>query len=386
MARNSMDLPTGVELRNGAIRIRFTRDGQRYSETLPYPANQQGIAAAARLRDQVITLSKLGLLDDTKYVELFPGSANCNQAINQTFGAYCQVWLNGKSITAGTRDNYKHTLNNWWMPSLATLPLSAITPALLRQILGQTAYTSDGVRSSAMVKLKTILTSALNDGLITKHPMLDLHPPRLKKKVVDPFTQEQTEQILEALQADPLKYSDFFEFVFFTGMRLAEVMALRWEEVDLQKKTAYVCRIVSKGKVEERTKTGKFRHVLLNSRALHALESSKQKTASSYCFPTLRDGTYIAQVSLIHRGWRELLQKLNIRYRPPYNGRHTYASRCLMAGMKPGFIANQLGHSVQILLSTYARWMSQENDWDEMQKFEIGTGLAQDIISEPEIL
>lgn len=57
-----------------------------------------------------------------------------------------------------------------------------------------------------------------------------------------------------------------------------------------------------------------------------------------------------------------------------------------MAGMKPGFIANQLGHSVQILLSTYARWMSQENDWDEMQKFEIGTGLAQDIISEPEIL
>jgi integrase len=48
------------------------------------------------------------------------------------------------------------------------------------------------------------------------------------------------------------------------------------------------------------------------------------------------------------------LKTLGIRPRPPYNARHTYATMCLMAGMMPAFIAKQLGHSIQILLTRYA--------------------------------
>lgn len=40
---------------------------------------------------------------------------------------------------------------------------------------------------------------------------------------------------------------------------------------------------------------------------------------------------------------------------------------CLMAGMNPAFIANQLGHSVEMLLSTYAKWISS-SDWKELEK------------------
>ena len=39
-----------------------------------------------------------------------------------------------------------------------------------------------------------------------------------------------------------------------------------------------------------------------------------------------------------------------------------------MSGMNPAFIAAQLGHSIQILLSTYARWISSPNDWSELEK------------------
>lgn len=61
------------------------------------------------------------------------------------------------------------------------------------------------------------------------------------------------------------------------------------------------------------------------------------------------------------------------------NGRHTYATMCLMAGMNPAFIANQLGHSVQMLLSIYARWLNSSMDWSELGKLEnsmIGTKLV----------
>ncbi len=64
--------------------------------------------------------------------------------------------------------------------------------------------------------------------------------------------------------------------MFFSGVRLSEGLALRWDAVDLEKKVAHVKRTVALGEVVERTKTGKDRFVLLNERALHALEFARE--------------------------------------------------------------------------------------------------------------
>ena len=48
-----------------------------------------------------------------------------------------------------------------------------------------------------------------------------------------------------------------------------------------------------------------------------------------------------------------------------------------MSGMKhPAFISQQLGHSVQMLLSTYARWLNSSSDWTELEKLQIGIKLV----------
>ena len=159
MARKPMEMPTGVEIRNGSIRIRFTWNGNRCSETLSYPSNQTGIAQASRIRDQVVSLNKLGLLDQAKYMELFPDSNRASEITLSTFGAYAQVWLDSREITTGTRLNYKSALNIWWMPYLATKPLQALTPAYMRTLLGQIEWSSPSVKSACMSKLSTILDS-----------------------------------------------------------------------------------------------------------------------------------------------------------------------------------------------------------------------------------
>lgn len=386
MARKSVDLPTGVELRNGAIRIRFTWNGQRQSETLTYPATQTGIASASRLRDQVVQLNKLGLLDDTKYTELFPGSSNAIKAEVNTFGVYTQSWLNSREIVATTRQNYKSILNNWWMPKLASTQIAAITPALLRTLIGQIKWTSPGVKLRAMIVLTTIMDSAKSDGLISKNPLEGLDVPKVPKKEVAPFSREEADQITTYLYEKGSNLTTikgaFFEFAFYTGMRLCEISALRWSEIDYEKRTAFVCRIVSKGEVHERIKTGKTRYVLLNDKALHALEFAKgyitQRLANKgsvaefpYCFPPSKNSAFYTATTHLHLGWREMLDELKFKYRPPYNARHTYATMCLMAGMNPAFIADQLGHSVQMLLSTYAKWLNNSGDWEQIAKLNI---------------
>lgn len=65
-------------------------------------------------------------------------------------------------------------------------------------------------------------------------------------------------------------------------------------------------------------------------------------------------------------------QRFGDQISPPYNCRHTYATICLMSGLNPAFIAQQLGHSVQMLLSTYARWLNSSSDWSELEKLKIG--------------
>ena len=59
-----------------------------------------------------------------------------------------------------------------------------------------------------------------------------------------------------------------------------------------------------------------------------------------------------------------------MRYRPPYNTRHTYATMMLMGGMTPAFCAKQLGHSVEMFLRTYAKWIDGGQNALEMKRFE----------------
>lgn len=152
-----------------------------------------------------------------------------------------------------------------------------------------------------------------------------------------------------------------------------------------------MCRIVADDKIEERTKTHGSRQVMLNSRALNALVEARKilvlrkkqcrrtHPESAYVFPPSRNYAYIQQASVTDKHFQEALAKLKIKVRRQYNCRHTYATMCLMAGMNPAFIANQLGHSVQMLLSTYAKWLNSSTDWSELGKLEnsmIGTKLV----------
>jgi len=392
MARKPVALPAGLEVRGDTIRIRFVWNGKRCSETLSYPPTKSGIAAASRLRDQVKELIRHDIFTDAKYAELFPGSVSAPESSIPTFGEYAQLWLDSREITGGTRNNYKSALNSYWMPHLAVTRLAAISPTLLRRITSEIDWTSPGVKRNALTKIGTILASAVADGLIPKNPADSIELPKRTKKEIDPFTQDEADRIIARLYAAehwPSQiYAAYFEFVFYTGLRLSEALALRWDAIDMDKRVAHVCRTIALGEVQERTKTGRERFVLLNDRAMHALDfargyAERRKQGQGkiretpYVFPPSKNHEHVKETSNIHHQWRPTLKALGVRYRPPYNCRHTYATICLMSGMNPAFIAQQLGHSVQMLLSTYARWLNSSSDWDELKKLKIAPSVAQ---------
>ena len=56
--------------------------------------------------------------------------------------------------------------------------------------------------------------------------------------------------------------------------------------------------------------------------------------------------------------WEPLLKRAGVRYRNPYQMRHTFASTLLTAGANPFWIATQLGHvDGEMVFKIYGRWI-----------------------------
>ncbi len=225
-------------------------------------------------------------------------------------------------------------------------------------------------------QLRALLKSATADGWLERNPAMGIDLPVKAKRTLDPFTREEADTVIAHLYSTLGNkhveiYACLLEFAFYTGMRLGELRALRWEEVNKEKRIVRVCRIVVDGKVTERIKNLRPRNVLLNDRAMHALERAealKEKIKTDYIFPPAQGGEWMVNPDGPTKYPKPALAALGIRERRQYDTRHTYATMCLMAGMNVAFIANQLGHTIEVLLSTYAEWINSPSDWSELNK------------------
>jgi len=84
---------------------------------------------------------------------------------------------------------------------------------------------------------------------------------------------------------------------------------------------------------------------------------------NSHCSPCLDDDS-------CNDSWKRALSNANVKPRRAYNCRHTYASLGLKAGAKPAFLASQLGHSLEMFYNTYAKWITEEDDLNELKLIE----------------
>lgn len=216
-----------------------------------------------------------------------------------------------------------------------------------------------------LANVQSVLRDAIDDDLLESNPLLGWkyeNAEALKTTDdVDPFNTIEREATLSACNDAP--YRNMFEFAFWTGLRTSEIVALRWDDID------WLCAEarINKGKTQpakkpEPPKTRKsIRDVKLLGPALKALKRQKTITflQGGEIFRDPRTGNPWVGDEAIRQGpWKSALRRAGVRYRRPYQTRHTYASMMLTAGEPLGWIAQQMGHADLSMLSrTYARWI-----------------------------
>lgn len=214
-----------------------------------------------------------------------------------------------------------------------------------------------------VMPLKKCLPRLANDRHIGTDQLLDAPLPDsgLAEFVAaegdpDPLTTNELAAILTKLDR---AMANQVLFACWTGLRTGELIALRVSDLQLDQNRFLVRRSLSRG-VLKTTKTDKQRWVHLLAPARSALEAQLALLGApdGWVFPNPFTRMRWANDSKITRRWRKALRLAGVRYRRPYQTRHTYASMMLSAGENPLYVAQQMGHADwSMLVRVYGRWM-----------------------------
>ena len=376
----------GVQVREKSIRVKFSLDGVQIPKTLmlnnapmsPTPAN---IKFAERL---IVDIKTAIRLDRFRMSDFF--AADGVTKTGRTVDDQLKEWLVIQRVTKSTMTGYKSCANFWCKTDcdlngtiLADLSVPALTTKHVKHAIASVPKLSGKSINNYLQVLREAMDQAKQDGLITVNPVIDPKTGEsiraaYQKPEADPFKPEEVERILASMKDKyPEQIVNFTEFWMFTGVRTAELYALKWGSIDFA--TAYfaVTETLVRGDHQDHTKTNKMRNVKLNSRALAALMRQKKHTflAGESVFQDPRyDQGWIDERAFGRSFWKPTLKRLGIRYRRPYNCRHTYATQLIMANANHKWAAGQMGHSVEMFQKTYTKWIDGDQNELEIAKLE----------------
>lgn len=187
-------------------------------------------------------------------------------------------------------------------------------------------------------------------------PSLDTNEFRKGEGEVDPFSESEVLSILSKLDA---AMANQMTFAFWSGLRTGETIALRTNDIDFKNERILVRRSVSRG-ILKSTKTNKQRWVSLLPPAKEAIIAQIRLLGApgGWVFPNPFTKQRWTNDSKITKRWRKALAIAGVRYRKPYQTRHTFASMMLSAGENVMYVAGQMGHADwSMLVKVYGHWL-----------------------------
>ena len=226
--------------------------------------------------------------------------------------------------------------------------------------------------------LNGIFSHALDLELIERNPLSGLNFSKKPNIKITPLTEDQAFKLLyEAKQYRGGLYYPHILVLLRTGVRVGELTALQWNDIDFKKRTLTVARRLYQGEIGS-PKNGKARTVDLTphvTETLKILKTSKQREALKCGKPFPEwvftfDGKNPMTPPGLRTALNTCLERAGLPHMRIHDLRHTYATIRLLRGHDIGDVSYQLGHSsIQITFNTYTHWIpgkfkSQVDDLD----------------------
>lgn len=373
--KESPKLPRGVTIRKHSsgetINITFTYKGVKCREPLSnLEVNHKNLKYAERTLGEIHNKIERGTFI---YAEYFPRSVRLkifgNAATGKTVKMYLDEYLKiceTRNLSPSTIGGYKKCRSA--LSELHIFPASELTPAALKTWIQNQKTTLKTIRNQLSF-LRSSLDEAVTDGVLQINPVSQVTASRYQSNksdaessyIVDPLSPAEVNALLTS--TGNKQWENLFRFAIQTGLRSSELCALRWRDIDFVGKTAHVQSASVSGVTKgTKTKAG-TRKVELTEEAMIALNDQKP-------FTFMKDGCvfedpktckpWASADAIRKKAWVPTLRKAGIRYRNPYQTRHTYATRLISQGVNLFWLSTQMGHKgPEMLFRHYGRYLKE---------------------------
>ncbi|MBE9155977.1 DUF3596 domain-containing protein [Nodosilinea sp. LEGE 06152] len=228
-----------------------------------------------------------------------------------------------------------------------------------------------------IVRLNACCRWALKSGSITENPFegmaQEIRPPKAQKNDEDtdvfPFSPKERDTILQAIEENAFCnkhsgykhsfYYGYIKFLFLTGCRPSEAIALQWKHISRDLKTITFEQAIISTKegqqLREGLKTQERRRFPCNGIVQQLLAQIKPQGSDpeALIFPGYSGGI-LNTPSFRKTVWKPVLKGLGIEYRKPYQTRHTFITLALENGLDAKDVARLVGNSPEVIYRHYA--------------------------------
>ena len=291
------------------------------------------------------------------------------EAENLTVSAFLERWLNDSvrgSVRASTHASYGRQVVRYIVPAIGGMKLKKLTPAhvqgMYRSMLDRGLATRTVQYTHAV--LRRAMKQAVRWGMIPRNPCDDADPPKLQREEIRPLDRGQTGRLLEAAEGDRLEA--LYTLTVHTGLRPGELLALRWDDVDLEAATLQVNRALSDGEFTAPKASKSRRRIDLTTGSVNALRAHRKRQLEErmrraglwqdrgLVFPS-SVGTPLSHRNVV-RSFKALLHRAGLPATVRlYDLRHTCATLLLSRNVHPKYVQELLGHaSIALTLDTYS--------------------------------
>lgn len=368
-------LPRGVTIRKHrqgeTINITFTYKGVKCREPLSnLDVTPKNLKYAERILGEIHNKIERGTFS---YSEYFPRSARLKLFGNAAVGKTVKIYLDEYLVICETRKLSPSTIVGYRKSKTAlsffhAFPASELTPAALKTWIQNQTIALKTIRNHLSF-MRSALDEAVTDGVIQINPVSLVTASRYQTQkatseaeyIVDPMSPDETSAIYQSCRYQ--EWENTFRFAFNTGVRPSELCALRWDDIDFVGNTAHVQNASVVGVLKgTKTKSG-TRKIELNAEALRAIQEQKQFTflKSEFIFNDPKtDSPWATADAIRKKAWVPTLKKAGIRYRNPYQTRHTFATSHISQGANLFWLAGQMGHKgPEMLFRHYGSYLKE---------------------------
>jgi integrase len=294
---------------------------------------------------------------------------------------YLKRWLDAArpNLAPSTCRRYEDLLRHQVLPHIGTISLSKLRPLHVQQLyaLLQEIGRADGkggISPRTLLHVHRLLSEALGQAvrwqIIPRNVCQAVEAPQARRAEMRTLSPEETRRLLKAAEAEDTVYGDAIVLATHTGLRLGELLGVRWEDADLEKGTLTVRRalqyVPGEGLAFREPKTAKARRTLpLGPTALATLRQLRRRQLEERLAvgPGYRDSGVVFADALgsplppyrVSQRFPAFVKRLGLAPLRFHDLRHTHASLLLARGVHPKIVSERLGHaSIAITLDTYS--------------------------------